>query len=163
MAAPGGRTRPLRCFSIRVLSSASWSLSDVDCIASGIGRVENLVRKSATFYTKFIKLNKRGKKRPKFTPFVCLRSLWSKEPGRQVPIERHGRPRPCEGTHAVGRMSEANLSTTPDAPAPPLYTSRHPEISRLSTSSSGGKLLSVSHFSYLRASCDPQSISCLIC
>ena len=112
MVEPGGRTRPLRCFSIRVLSSASWSLSDVDCIAAGIGRVENLVRKSATFYTKFIKLNKRGKKRPKFTPFVCLRSLWSKEPGRQVPIERHGRPRPCEGTHAVGRMSEANLSAT---------------------------------------------------
>ena len=107
MAAPGGRTRPLRCFSIRVLSSASWSLSDVDCIAAGIGRVENLVRKSATFYTKFIKLNKRGKKRPKFTPFVCLRSLWSKEPGRQVPIERHGRPRPCErrGPTVVGRMS----------------------------------------------------------
>ena len=117
MIAPGGRTRPLRCFAIRVLSSASWSLSDVDCIAAGIGRVENLVRKSATFYTKFIKLNKRGKKRPKFTPFVCLRSLWSKEPGRQVPIERHGRPRPCEGTLAVGRMSEANLSTAHDTPS----------------------------------------------
>ena len=72
MVEPGGRTRPLRCFSIRVLSSASWSLSDVDCIAAGIGRVENLVRKSATFYTKFIKLNKRGKKRPKFTPFVSF-------------------------------------------------------------------------------------------
>ena len=105
MVEPGGRTRPLRCFSIRVLSSASWSLSDVDCIAAGIGRVENLVRKSATFYTKFIKLNKRGKKRPKFTPFVCLRSLWSKEPGRQVPIERHGRPRPCErkGPSSAGK------------------------------------------------------------
>ena len=81
VVAPGGRTRPLRCFSIRVLSSASWSLSDVDCIAAGIGRVENLVRKSATFYTKFIKLNKRGKKRPKFTPFVCLRYRGAKSWG----------------------------------------------------------------------------------
>ena len=81
MVEPGGRTRPLRCFSIRVLSSASWSLSDVDCIAAGIGRVENLVRKSATFYTKFIKLNKRGKKRPKFTPFVCLRYRGAKSWG----------------------------------------------------------------------------------
>ena len=26
MAASGGRTRPLRCFAIRVLSSASWRL-----------------------------------------------------------------------------------------------------------------------------------------
>ena len=30
MAAPGGRPRPLRCFAIRVLSSASWRLSGVD-------------------------------------------------------------------------------------------------------------------------------------
>ena len=30
MAASGGRTRPLRCFAIRVLSSASWRLRDVD-------------------------------------------------------------------------------------------------------------------------------------
>ena len=30
VSAPGGRTRPLRCFAIRVLSSASWSLRDVD-------------------------------------------------------------------------------------------------------------------------------------
>ena len=30
MDASGGRTRPLRCFAIRVLSSASWRLRDVD-------------------------------------------------------------------------------------------------------------------------------------
>ena len=27
------------------------------------------------------------------------------EPWTRVPIERYGRPRPYEGTHAVGRMS----------------------------------------------------------
>ena len=81
MVAPGVQTRPLRCFAIRVLSSASYRLRDVDCIAAGIGRVENLVRKSTPFYTKFIKLNKRGKKKPKFTPFVCLRYRGAKSRG----------------------------------------------------------------------------------
>ena len=51
-AASGGRTRPLRCSAIRVLSSAFWRLRDVDCVSVGIGRVENLVYNSAIFYTK---------------------------------------------------------------------------------------------------------------
>ena len=101
MIAPGGRTRPLRCFAIRVLSSASWSLSDVDCIAAGIGRVENLVRKSATFYTKFIKLNKRGKKRPKFTPFVCLRYRGAKSWGARCQSKGMAVRGPVKGAEKV--------------------------------------------------------------
>ena len=43
MAASGVRTRPLRCFAIRVLSSASRRLRGVDGVSVVIGRVENLV------------------------------------------------------------------------------------------------------------------------
>ena len=43
VAASVGRPRPLRCFAIRGLSSASRRLRGVDGVSVGIGRVENLV------------------------------------------------------------------------------------------------------------------------
>ena len=51
-------------------------------LAASNVRVGNLVQKSAIFYTKWNKWNKRCKKAPIFTPF-CLHqiSAWSKEPG----------------------------------------------------------------------------------
>ena len=47
------------------------------------------------------------KKRLYLHHFVCIRHPWCREPWPWVPIERHGRPRPCErrGPTIVGRMS----------------------------------------------------------
>ena len=76
----GGRTRPLRCCAILGLSSASCRWCNMDCLAAGIVSIGNLVRQSDYIYAILFASNIRG----------------AKSRGRQVPVERHGHPRPCK-------------------------------------------------------------------
>ena len=107
---PGGRTRPLRCFAIRGLSSDSRALRDVEVIRSSISSLVSMAL--LAWVHDFVLLGLHNifcrmtgvlaesriwcKKAPLFTPFICIRYQGSKEPVARVPIERHGRPRPCE-------------------------------------------------------------------
>ena len=91
---PGGRTRPLRCFAIRGLSSDSLALRDVEVIRSSISSLMSMAL--LAWVHNFVLLGLHNiycrmagvlaelriwcKKVPLFTPFICIRSPWSKEP-----------------------------------------------------------------------------------